>query len=652
METMTPKAETEAPKQLEEQRGESWTKEEDNTLERMVERFGEKRWSKVSECIEGRSPNQCYFRWTTVLKPGLIKGPWSVVEDKILIKWVKENGVRRWSLCAQRIPGRSGKQCRERWLNSLNPEVKRGDWSNEEQVRIIQEIKRIGCSWSTMAKGFENRTENSIKNYFYSTVRKFESDKMKPMITEYILALQRNKKSVCKEILCHISLTLNTLGRMILEFIGEENVPLNQKVSQTYLRNLLVTQAKLKDGPGFGFQEEELPSQLKGRRGSRQVEVDSSSNSEGELSEGLLTKRNTMTSFEPTKKSLVAQVQGGQVENLSSSKTGMTEAMNNRQKIDLFNVLKNNQRKEGFRTSSFDGSLKTQSSDVYKPEVPASGFQTTQYGSKCSEAPNAERDNSVFPGQTTKNSEKETTMGDSQNGWESVPGFGPAFKQATYGFPGPYEIQYRMQGPYQMPHPMMGSMPGFPPMDYPVPSQGKEAHSFQRPLPVYPPVFNSYSKMPFPPGFPPFHPGMPNPYGYFPYFRPDFAAKNQASKEAPAFQIPSKRSAFSPPSSVSSMRPKETLKIEEEKGEVSKEKNQLPFDLMSSASHKFSNNSFSTNMTEEESVIKAKMEKMTVIKQMLANNEPGKHQLADKNRLLTQLMEIQGQVLGSMKSQE
>ena len=59
-----------------------------------------------------------------VLRPGLVKGPWKKEEDEMIIKCLKEN-ITKWSTIAEYIPGRIGKQCRERWFNHLDPTIKR-----------------------------------------------------------------------------------------------------------------------------------------------------------------------------------------------------------------------------------------------------------------------------------------------------------------------------------------------------------------------------------------------------------------------------------------------------------------------------------------------------------------------------------------------
>ena len=67
---------------------------------------------------------QCLHRWQKVLKPGLVKGPWTKEEDETIIRCRKE-GITKWSEIARRVTGRIGKQCRERWFNHLDPSIRK-----------------------------------------------------------------------------------------------------------------------------------------------------------------------------------------------------------------------------------------------------------------------------------------------------------------------------------------------------------------------------------------------------------------------------------------------------------------------------------------------------------------------------------------------
>jgi len=104
------------------------------------------------------------------------KGNWTSNEDKILLQWVKTYGPTKWTECSKLIKGRCGKQCRERWVNILNPVVKKGNWSESEQTSIFENLKVYFTSWSSISKMLQGRTENSIKNYYYSSVRRLKSN--------------------------------------------------------------------------------------------------------------------------------------------------------------------------------------------------------------------------------------------------------------------------------------------------------------------------------------------------------------------------------------------------------------------------------------------------------------------------------------------
>lgn len=82
----------------------------------------------------------------------------------------------KWSEATKEIPGRSGKQIRERWFNILNPNINKGKWTEEEEKLLFQLYQKYGPKWCSLVTHFENRTENSIKNRFYSTLRRIATE--------------------------------------------------------------------------------------------------------------------------------------------------------------------------------------------------------------------------------------------------------------------------------------------------------------------------------------------------------------------------------------------------------------------------------------------------------------------------------------------
>ena len=104
------------------------------------------------------------------------KGPWSPKENNIIIEYVKQFGEKNWNKCAEFIMNRTGKQCREHWKNCLNPKIKKGEWTLEEDLFIMLFYKKCHGSWRELIHLFENRTENSIKNRFFSQLRKIAAN--------------------------------------------------------------------------------------------------------------------------------------------------------------------------------------------------------------------------------------------------------------------------------------------------------------------------------------------------------------------------------------------------------------------------------------------------------------------------------------------
>lgn len=102
---------------------------------------------------------------------------WAKDEDKLLLSIVQSMRVpMKWSLVAQNLPERTGKQCRERYVNHLNPRLKVTDWSPTEDATIFHLYNTIGSHWAKMSKIIPGRTDNGIKNRFHNLRRQLERE--------------------------------------------------------------------------------------------------------------------------------------------------------------------------------------------------------------------------------------------------------------------------------------------------------------------------------------------------------------------------------------------------------------------------------------------------------------------------------------------
>ncbi|CAL0309430.1 unnamed protein product [Lupinus luteus] len=106
-------------------------------------------------------------------KNGVKKGPWTPEEDQKLIDYIQKHGYGNWRTLPKNAGlQRCGKSCRLRWTNYLRPDIKRGRFSLEEEESIIQLHSILGNKWSTIASHLPGRTDNEIKNYWNTHIKK------------------------------------------------------------------------------------------------------------------------------------------------------------------------------------------------------------------------------------------------------------------------------------------------------------------------------------------------------------------------------------------------------------------------------------------------------------------------------------------------
>ncbi|KAA8519265.1 hypothetical protein F0562_013521 [Nyssa sinensis] len=127
----------------------------------------------------------------------LKKGPWTSAEDAILVDYVKKHGEGNWN-AVQKHSGlfRCGKSCRLRWANHLRPNLKKGAFTAEEERLIIELHAKMGNKWARMAAHLPGRTDNEIKNYWNTRIKRRQRAGLPLYPPEVCLqALQENQQN-------------------------------------------------------------------------------------------------------------------------------------------------------------------------------------------------------------------------------------------------------------------------------------------------------------------------------------------------------------------------------------------------------------------------------------------------------------------------
>jgi hypothetical protein len=148
-----------------------WTEDEDIKLEDAVQTHGDKDWVAISAMVPGRTGKQCWNRWKEVLDPSIDRiagrtGKWTADEDSKLKDAMQAHGGKNWGAIATLVPGRTKKQCNLRWHGGLDPSIDRtppermGKWTEDEDIKLKDAVQTHGVKdWGAIAALVPGRTK-------------------------------------------------------------------------------------------------------------------------------------------------------------------------------------------------------------------------------------------------------------------------------------------------------------------------------------------------------------------------------------------------------------------------------------------------------------------------------------------------------------
>ncbi|KAI0356567.1 hypothetical protein OH77DRAFT_1373697, partial [Trametes cingulata] len=179
----------------------SWTPEADERLLQAVGIYGTDSWALVARWVsEDATAAQCQNRYTRTLDPTLKRGPWTPQEDERLKQAVEVFG-HSWIDVASFVEGRNNEQCRDRYQEYVNPSVAKGRWTEEQDAALLKAVEQVGLGkWKEVSQVLNiGRTDNMCRmRYGILSKRKAQSKTTSPAPSDSQAASEVPSQSTSK----------------------------------------------------------------------------------------------------------------------------------------------------------------------------------------------------------------------------------------------------------------------------------------------------------------------------------------------------------------------------------------------------------------------------------------------------------------------